>query len=133
MTYLLDTDTVSFALRGLGGVGERLRSHRPSEVSTSAITVAELRFGAFKRKSRRLQRLLDTFFSGPPQSGKTVGGNQFSVPPGGPHWREPEITRDAKVNTPMDEAPPSLNSGDELVWDCEDCKCKGRNTAEELV
>lgn len=63
MKFLLDTDTVSFALRGHGRVAERLRAHPPSDCGVSAITVAELRFGASKRKSSRLHRLLDQFLS----------------------------------------------------------------------
>ena len=59
--YLLDTDTVSFALRGEGNVAEALLSHKPSELAVSAVTVAELRFGAEKRKSKKLHRLIDTF------------------------------------------------------------------------
>lgn len=62
MRFLLDTDTVSYALRGSGQVSERLRSHRPTELAVSAISVAELRFGAYKRGSRKLHELLDTFF-----------------------------------------------------------------------
>jgi tRNA(fMet)-specific endonuclease VapC len=59
--FLLDTDTVSYALRGFGQVGRRLLENRPSEIGVSAISVAELRFGAHKRGSRKLFRLLDTF------------------------------------------------------------------------
>ena len=59
--FMLDTDTVSFALRGRGGVASRLLEHRPSEICISAITLAELRFGAEARRSRKLQRLIDTF------------------------------------------------------------------------
>jgi tRNA(fMet)-specific endonuclease VapC len=59
--YLLDTDTVSDALRGEGDVAARLRSCRPSEVALSAITLAELRYGADRKKSRRLHALIDTF------------------------------------------------------------------------
>ena len=61
--YMLDTDTVSFALRGIESVTARLRAHRPSELSVSAITFAELRFGADRRRSSRLHKLLDTFFA----------------------------------------------------------------------
>jgi tRNA(fMet)-specific endonuclease VapC len=57
---MLDTNTVSFALRGQGEVAERIRQHRPSELCMSAITVAELRYGADKRGSRRLHELIDT-------------------------------------------------------------------------
>jgi tRNA(fMet)-specific endonuclease VapC len=59
--YMLDTDTVSFALRGQGGVAARLLEHRPSELCISAITLAELRYGADARRSRRLHRLITTF------------------------------------------------------------------------
>jgi tRNA(fMet)-specific endonuclease VapC len=59
--YMLDTDTVSFALRGQGRVSERLLEHRPSEVCVSSLTLAELRYGADVRRSRRLHRLIDAF------------------------------------------------------------------------
>lgn len=63
MKFLLDTNIVSDALRGQGRVGERLLDHRPSEIGVSAITVAELRFGAYKRGSRKLHQLIDTFLA----------------------------------------------------------------------
>jgi len=59
--YMLDTDTVSFALRGQGRVAARLLEHRPSELCISAITLAELRYGAEARRSRKLHRLVSTF------------------------------------------------------------------------
>ena len=62
--FMVDTDTVSFALRGLGEVATRLASHKRSELCVSAITVAELRFGADKRKSRRIHRAIDAFLTG---------------------------------------------------------------------
>ena len=61
LKYMLDTDTVSFALRGRGGVPSRLLEHRPSEICISSITLAKLRFGAEARRSRKLHRLIDTF------------------------------------------------------------------------
>lgn len=63
MKYLLDTDSVSFALRGQGQVGARLRDARPSDVCISALTLAELRYGADRKSSRKLHRLIDTFAS----------------------------------------------------------------------
>ena len=60
---MLDTDTVSYALRGMGRVAERVLEHRPSQLCISSITLAELRFGANLRKSQRLQRLIGTFIS----------------------------------------------------------------------
>jgi tRNA(fMet)-specific endonuclease VapC len=59
--YMLDTDTVSFALRGQGRVGARLLEHRPSELCLSSITLAELRYGAEARRSRKLHHLINTF------------------------------------------------------------------------
>ena len=58
---MLDTDTVSWALRGQGNVATRLLEHRPSQLCISAITLAELRFGADAKGSRRLHGLIDTF------------------------------------------------------------------------
>lgn len=58
---MLDTDTVSFALRGQGRVAGRLLEHRPSELCISSITLAELRYGAEARRSRKLHRLISTF------------------------------------------------------------------------
>jgi tRNA(fMet)-specific endonuclease VapC len=52
--YMLDTDTVSFALRGVGNVGTELLGRAPSEVCISAITLAELRYGAEHRQSKKL-------------------------------------------------------------------------------
>jgi len=60
---MLNTDTVSFALRGQGNVGEAILKHNPSELCVSAITVAELRFGADRRKSAKLHRLIDSFLA----------------------------------------------------------------------
>ena len=61
MRYLLDTDSVSFALRGQGDVSERLKTKRPSDLCISAITLAELRYGADRKGSRKLHGLIDIF------------------------------------------------------------------------
>lgn len=58
---MLDTDTVSYALRGAGRVAEHLLEHRPSQLCISSISLAELRFGAELRQSQRLKRLIDAF------------------------------------------------------------------------
>jgi tRNA(fMet)-specific endonuclease VapC len=58
---MLDTDTVSYALRGQGRVAERILENLPSELCISVITEAELRFGADRRKSKKLHQLIDTF------------------------------------------------------------------------
>lgn len=61
MRYLLDTNSVSFALRGQGQVGARLHARRPSDLCISTITLAELRYGADRKGSRKLHALIDTF------------------------------------------------------------------------
>jgi len=60
---MLDTDTVSFALRGQGRVAATILEHRPSQLCISAITFAELRFGAARRKSPKLDKLIAAFVS----------------------------------------------------------------------
>jgi len=60
---MLDTDTVSFSWRGQGEVAARIVAHPPSELCVSAVTIAELRFGADKRESRNLHAKIDTFIA----------------------------------------------------------------------
>ena len=59
--FLLDTDTVSFALRGVGNVASAMLLHKPSKIAISAITLGELRFGAEKRRSKKLHSLISAF------------------------------------------------------------------------
>lgn len=59
--FMLDTDTVSFALRGQGNVAARILDRRPSEICISAITFAELQYGAARRRSRKLTELIHAF------------------------------------------------------------------------
>jgi tRNA(fMet)-specific endonuclease VapC len=61
LEFMLDTDTVSFALRGDLGVTESLLARVPSSLCISSISVGELRFGAEKRGSKKLHRLIDVF------------------------------------------------------------------------
>ncbi len=62
---MLDTNIVSFAMRDRPPrVLEKLSAVRPSEVCVSAVTLAELRFGAARSQSRaRYERLIDLFLS----------------------------------------------------------------------
>ncbi len=62
MKYLLDTDTLSFILRGEGKVEEHFRAVRPSEVCTSPIVVGEIELGLARRSNRRLKRLCERLF-----------------------------------------------------------------------
>ena len=59
--FMLDTSTVSFALRGQGRVAARLLEQTPSDLCMSSLTLAELRFGAETKRSRKLHRLIDAF------------------------------------------------------------------------
>ena len=59
--FMLDTDTVSFALQGRGQVASHLLDHLPSEICVSSVTLAELRYGADRKRSRKLHGLIDTF------------------------------------------------------------------------
>lgn len=60
---MLDTDSVSFAIRGVGHVGARIVEHRPSELCVSALTLAELRRGIERRKSAKLERAVSSFLT----------------------------------------------------------------------
>lgn len=63
--YLLDTNIVSFALRDRPpSVLAALRRLRPDQTGISAVTLAELRFGAARSASRlRYDGLITTFVS----------------------------------------------------------------------
>jgi tRNA(fMet)-specific endonuclease VapC len=60
-TFMLDADSVSYAIRGVGEVGAHIVQHHPSEICLSALTVAQLRFGADRRRSKKLHRVIDSF------------------------------------------------------------------------
>lgn len=61
MRYLLDTNIVSHLVRNpSGGVVDRIRSVGESQVCTSVIVAAELRYGAAKKASPRLTTQLET-------------------------------------------------------------------------
>lgn len=60
--FLLDTDTVSHALRGTAGVDARLAALDPAEWCISAVTRAELRYGvALRPVATRLAQLVVAF------------------------------------------------------------------------
>ncbi len=61
--YLLDTDTVSHALRGTL-LDDRLGTLDPAEWCISAVTRAELRYGVARRpEATRLAELVDAFLA----------------------------------------------------------------------
>ncbi len=59
--FMLDTDTVSYALRGVGGVKDQISRRKPLELCVSAITMSELWYGAAVRGSRKLDALIAGF------------------------------------------------------------------------
>jgi len=59
--YMLNADTLSYALRGQGQVAARLLQHHPSDLCTSSITLAELSFGAEAKRSQRIRRAIHGF------------------------------------------------------------------------
>jgi len=59
--FMLDADTVSYAIRGQGQVATRLLEHQPSQLCISSITWAELRFGAEAKRSAKLRRAIQAF------------------------------------------------------------------------
>ena len=60
--YMLDTNIVSDALRNPGGaVAKRIAEVPDDTICVSIVVAAELRFGAFKRASRTLTRLVEGF------------------------------------------------------------------------
>lgn len=59
--FMLDADTVSYAIRGEGRVSARLLQHQPSALCISSITLAELRFGAGAKRSQKLHRSIRSF------------------------------------------------------------------------
>ena len=59
--FMLDTDSVSFALRGHGDVAEHIARHKPSELCISSISLGELRYGAERRHSKKIHVAIDAF------------------------------------------------------------------------
>jgi tRNA(fMet)-specific endonuclease VapC len=59
--FMLDADTVSYAIRGEGRVVARLLERQPSEICLSSITWAELRFGVEAKRSEKLKRAIRSF------------------------------------------------------------------------
>jgi tRNA(fMet)-specific endonuclease VapC len=47
VTYLLDTDTIVFLLRGSRSVADKIRETGDDHIATTAVNLAELYFGAF--------------------------------------------------------------------------------------
>lgn len=59
--YMLDTNTVSYLFRQNPAVMAKIQNTPAAEVCISSITEAELRYGAAKRQSKSLLRLIESF------------------------------------------------------------------------
>jgi tRNA(fMet)-specific endonuclease VapC len=59
--YMLDTDIVSYALRGQGRAADVIAQHQWSELCISAITMAQLCYGAERRRSSKVRESIDDF------------------------------------------------------------------------
>jgi tRNA(fMet)-specific endonuclease VapC len=54
--YLLDTNIVSYWIRGHRALLERIKSHGPKELSVAAITLAEIYYGIEKSPVKKKER-----------------------------------------------------------------------------
>ena len=64
MKFLLDTNTVSYYLRGTPATVKHIQSQKPTALAISAITVMELTYGVEKRQSATLTAAVQGFLSG---------------------------------------------------------------------
>jgi len=58
---MLDTDIVSYALRGQGRAAGTIAQHPSNELCISAITMAQLCYGADRRRSNKVRDAIDEF------------------------------------------------------------------------
>jgi len=54
--YLLDTNIVSYWMRGDGKIINEIKSHKPSDLSISTITLAEIYYGIEKSPVKKKER-----------------------------------------------------------------------------
>lgn len=54
--YLLDTNIVSYWMRGHQSLLERIKSHSPTDLSIAAITLAEIYYGIERSPARKRER-----------------------------------------------------------------------------
>jgi tRNA(fMet)-specific endonuclease VapC len=62
--YILDTNTVSYYLRGTPATVKHIQSQKPTALAISAITAMELAYGVEKRQSAILTTAVQGFLSG---------------------------------------------------------------------
>src|SRR5436309_3417759 len=59
--FMLDTDIVSYALRGQGRAAESIARHPSDEICISAMTMAQLCYGADRRRSSKVRESINEF------------------------------------------------------------------------
>lgn len=64
MKYLLDTNTVSYYLRGTPATVKHIQGQKPMALAISAVTAMELTYGMEKRQSATLTAAIQGFLSG---------------------------------------------------------------------
>ena len=64
MKFLLDTNTVSYYLRGAPATVKHIQDHKPSHLAISAITAMELTYDVEKRRSPTLTMAVNSFLAG---------------------------------------------------------------------
>lgn len=64
MKYLLDTNTVSYYLRGVPATVHHIQGQKPAALVISTITVMELAYGVEKRQSATLTTAVHAFIAG---------------------------------------------------------------------
>lgn len=64
MKFLLDTNTVSYYLRGTPATVKHVQGQKPSALAISAITAMELTYGAEKRGAKTLTAAIQGLLSG---------------------------------------------------------------------
>lgn len=64
MKYLLDTNTVSYYLRGNPATVKHIQGQKPSALAISAVTAMELAYGVEKRQSPTLAAAVRGFLAG---------------------------------------------------------------------
>ena len=114
--YMLDTDMCSYIIRGPSdAMRERIRAHADNLV-VSAITEAELRYGARKRGSSRISMAIDFFLE------------LVEVIP----WRGSAARRFAEIRCALEAAGIPIGNMDMLIGAsalAENCRVVTHNTA----
>ena len=97
--YLLDTDMFSFVVDGRHPQVRRKVAEKRRDVSISALTLAEVRFGARKKRSHRLESLIEMF------------REMFPVVP----WTDDAASAYADVRARLEEAGTPIGDMDMLI------------------